>query len=366
MSKKILAVGRYNSFVSRSISELSKHSNLDAIILTKNNNVDLSPEVKNVKIFSIINFIGIIKFYLYIYKVRNKYDGVIFYYMQEYFFALLILNIIKIPKYYFPFGSDLHKTGTKKLLLKKSLKKFNKIFLELETQKQHVIDNYKVADERIETSLILFNVDSCFQLMEKEQIEKLRNKWNIKKKYIIVSPRHVSEFYNHHLIIEGLSHLNKDIKDNIQLIILGTNDINYAKHLVQLSEKLNIDILHINNYITPQEMAEIFNLSHININIPKHDQFGHSIIEGCLCGSVPILSDKIGNYRELMKENINCIYTNETPDDFAEKIGYIIDNSNSIREKFYVDNFNKLSRFTKRNENAEKLIKYIHSDIIGN
>jgi len=363
MNKKILAIGRYNCFVSRSISELSKHCNLDAIVLIKGEDVNLSHEVKNIKIISIINFIGIIKFYYYIYKIRNNYDAVIFYYFQDYFFALLFLNIIKIPKYYFPFGSDLHKIGIKKLLLKKSLEKFNKIFIELETQKQYIIDNYKVLDKQVETSLIIFNVDSCFQLIDKEQKGNLIKKWNINKRYVIFSPRSVTELYNHHLIVEGISHLNNSLKDNIQLIIIGTRDDSYAKHIVQLGEKFNIDILHINNYITPEEMAEIFNISHININIPKQDHFGHSIIEGCLCGTVPLLSDKISNYRELMKENTNCIYTNEIPYDIANKIVSIINDFNNIKDKLYKNNFDKLSSFTKKEENAEAVVKYIYRNI---
>jgi hypothetical protein len=366
MNNKILAIGRYNSFLTRSISELSNYGNLDAIILIKEENIVIPLNIKNIKTFNIINFRGIIKFYYYIYKNRNKYDAFIFYYLQEYFYVLLNLNIIKGPKFYFPYGSDLHRKGILKFIVKNTLKKFQKIFIELETQKRFIIEDYKIPKDRVETSFIIFNVDSCFRLIDAKQKVVLKEKWKIKRRYVIVSPRSLTEHYNHHLVIEGLGNLDDKFKKNIQLIIIGLSNKKYIQHLKIIGKRLNIEILHLKKYITPREMSEIFNISDININIPKHDQFGHSIIEGCLCGSVPLLSNKIGNYHELMKENINCIYTNETHHDIAIKIAHIIKNYNSIKEICFLNNINRLSLFTKKKENSEKVMKYIYDFIKNN
>ena len=49
MSGKILAIGRYNFFVSRSISELSSYCELDTIILTKGEIVNFPKKVGNIK-----------------------------------------------------------------------------------------------------------------------------------------------------------------------------------------------------------------------------------------------------------------------------------------------------------------------------
>jgi len=291
--------------------------------------------------------------------------------MQDYFSILLNLNIINKPKYYFPFGSDLHKTGIRRFLLKYSLFKFKKIFIELETQKEYIISHYEVPKEIMESSLIIFNVDSCFHLIKDEQINSLKTKWNISKQYIIVSPRSINYNYNHHLIIKGLGCLHENVKDNVELIIIGpiTNsntthtDIKYLNYLLKLGKRLNVNITHINKYLTSQEMSEIYNISNININIPKTDQFGHSIIEGCLCGSIPLLSDKIKNYHELMQENTNCIYTNETAHDIARKTEYIITNYNNIKYDFFTNNYNKLSPFMNKDENSNKLIQYISNNI---
>jgi hypothetical protein len=359
MNNKILAIGRYNGFVIRSISELADYSNLDAIVLFKKENLVFPSNVKNIKAFKLVNFLSIIKFYYYIFKNRNKYDGFIFYYMQEYFYALLILNIIKKATYYFPFGSDLHKSGVNKFLMKKSLKNFNNIFVELETQKQYIIDNYKVPKKKIETSFVIFNVDSCFYRFEEEQKVKLREKWGISKKYIAISPRTLKDHYNHHKVIEGIGKLKYEIRNNLELVIIGNGQNDYLQKLLDLAKQLNVHIKHINKYVSAEEMAEIQNISDININIPAHDQFGHSIIEGCLCGSVPLLSSKISNYHEFMKENTNCIYTNELPHDLALRIEQIISNFPTIKDKFYKENIIKLSIFTNREKNSEKLVNYL-------
>ena len=366
MSKKILAIGRYNGFVSRSISELSSYGDLDAVIFFKKENIVFPSNVKKIKTFSLTNYIGIIKFYYFMFKNRNNYDAFIFYYMQEYFFLLLIFNVIKKPKYYFPFGSDLHSKGISKFLLKKSLNRFKKIFIEIETQKQYIINNFRVPEKKIETSFVVFNVDPCFYRFREVQKVKLKEIWGIRKRYIAISPRTLNEHYNHHKVIEGIGQLKDDIRNNLELVIIGNGQNKYLQNLLDLAKQLNVHVLHINKFVSAEEMAELHNISHININIPLHDQFGHSIIEGCLCGSVPLLSDKIGNYRELMKENINCIYTNETPQDIAIRIGYIILNYNNIVENFYINNTNIFSAYINADRNSKRLINYITSSVDSN
>ena len=352
----ILAVN--NIFVENTTNALSDYLDLKPIILKNDTEIPKIIEKDDVEITYVNkkSFMSLLKLPFIIKKTEENIDAFIIHYLNPYFAFLVAFGIFKKPIAYFCYGGDVRKSGIRRWLVDKALKNIDLIFVELEVQKDYIHNEYNVSNNIIKSDVIIFSLNETFKKFSLEFTPKIREKWGLFKKYIIFSPRTLTEVYNHRLLIEGINLLDESLKNELQIVITGCGDQKYIEDLLLLAKTYNIDIINMQRKLIPQEMAEIFNISLINVNIPKHDQFGMSIIEGCICGSIPLLNDEIPNYHEWMEHKNNCVFVRQQPDDIAAKIKYIINNSDNIKEMFYLVNMKIFGKRIKTDENTQKLV----------
>jgi len=357
---RIAVIAVYNIFVKESIQELSEFSYIDAYIL-KGENDDLSAldALENVQIHAFNKKLplDLIKFILSIRQGQTETDIRIFHYLNPLFSILLALGIVRKPVVHFCYGGDIKKGGLKKWLLRRALHNMSQIFIEQDAQRRYLQFEYQIPSDKIESSLVIWNVNSCFKVLPYDGIKSLRQKWGLLGKHIVFSPRTLVEHYNHHLLLEGINLLNDDKKKDIEVVITGVGDGKYIEKLLAFAQSNQIRIKNLNKFLNPQEMAEIFNVSHINVNIPKHDQFGRSIMEGSLCGSVPFLNIDIPTYHDYVEDNVNCIYTLAEGKSIAEKIVYILENYEEIKAITFKNNVSLFQERQNIRENAALLVE---------
>ncbi|WP_269849861.1 glycosyltransferase [Methanosarcina horonobensis] len=157
-------------------------------------------------------------------------------------------------------------------------------------------------------------------------------------KYVIFSPRTADGLYNHHILVKAVSFLEDDLKKDIQIVITGytgAGNRDYLNRLIEIGKENNVCMVNLDKFLTPQEMAEIYNISSINVNIPKHDQLARSIMEGCLCGCIPLLNVEIPAYHDLFKNEENCVFVEPEPEAVATKIEWILKNGDKLEEHFF-------------------------------
>jgi len=347
---RIAVIGVYNVFVNDSVQELSEFSHIDAYIL-KGENDDLSTfdALENVQIhaFNKKSPIDLIKFILSARQGQTETDIRIFHYLNPFFLTLLAIDTFRKPIVHFCYGGDIKKGGFRKLLLRRALNNMSLIFSEQDAERRYLQSEYQIPNDKIESSLIIWNVNSCFKAFPYDEVKSLRQKWGLSGRHIIFSPRNLDEHYNHHLLLEAINLLDEEKKRDIEVVITGVGDSKYIERLLSFAQRSQIQIKNLDKFLIPQEMAEIFNISHINANIPKHDQFGRSIIEGSLCGSIPLLNIDIPTYHDEVKDKVNCIYTQAESKDIAEKIVYILENYERIKTITFKNN---VSLFRKRQD----------------
>ena len=355
----ILAVN--NIFVENTTNSLSDYLDIKPIILKSKNEVPKIIEKNDDEIIYVNkkSYISLLKLPFIIKKTEGNVDAFIIHYLNPYFAFLVAVGIFKKPIAYFCYGGDVRKSGIRRWLVDKALKNIDLIFVELEVQKNHIHNEYNVPSNKIKSNVVIFYLDNIFKKFSLELTQKIGDKWNLSKKYIIFSPRTLTEVYNHRLLIEGVNLLDESLKNELQIIITGFGDQKYIEDLILLAKTYNIDLINMQRKLTPNEMAELFNVSLINVNIPKHDQFGMSIIEGCVCGSIPLLNNEISNYHEWMKHGANCVFVDPLPDDIAAKIKYIINNADKIKEMFYLNNINTFEKRILTDKNAQELANNI-------
>ncbi|AKB84294.1 glycosyltransferase [Methanococcoides methylutens] len=327
-----------NIYVEETTNGLSNFADISAIVLKSkkehcnyNHSIDLYLVEKT--------FIQLLKLPLILEKLSKKVDAFIVHYMNPYFSLLIILGFINKPIVYFCYGGDVRKSKFRNYLTKKALDHVDLIFVEAPSQKKYLHDFFHVPLNRLQSSVIVFPLNPCFKKMDNELHSEIRDKWNIHKKYVIFSPRTLHSHYNHHILLEGIANICEEFKLDIQVVLTGVGNKAYLSDLMNYSHEHNIDLISLNCFLQPEEMAEIYNISIINANIPLHDQFGRSIMEGCMCGSIPLLNSNVPAYHDFLKEGENCFFVDTNPRLIAEKIMFILENHRKYSNLFYQSNY---------------------------
>ncbi len=342
MSLRICQIGSHNLYTPYLVNGLSDEFNSIAIMLKHprqnitnyyNSNVDLI-QLNKKQLKDLLNLVRIIK------NIEVNVDCFIFHYLNPYFAFILALGIISKPVAYFCYSGDIRKFGLRKELLKVALKNVDLAISESQTDKRYLVEEYNFHDKKVCT-IMWYPVDEVFKRTLNVKKDKIRERWGISKDIIIFSPRALNPMYNHHVLLEGIAKLGN--RDKIQVILSGFDvNMKYQKTLKKFAIDNNIDTFFLNKVMTPKEMAELYTISLINVNIPQHDGMGRSIVEGALCGSIPLLNKNITVYTEFFKDKENCIFVEPTSFGIAEGIKYILDHP-GIKENFYENNIKMIN-----------------------
>ena len=282
-------------------------------------------------IFTILNIVRIMYLFL---KYDRKCDCHLVHYLTSPYALAIALLPLRKPIIYCVYGSDVRTPeGRRKKLVKKALERANVIFcLTQSFYRKYIVSKYGIDEKKI-VPILWYPVNSCFKRFDEKTIVNLRKKWNLTKEFVIFSPRATNEFYNHHLLIDGLGLLNEDIKKKIQVVLTGFGDPEYRKRLVEMGKTRGIEVVDLGRILTPEEMAEIYNISTITPNIFKADDLGRSTFEAIACGSILLLNKNSGPYREVFRDGKYCKLVELNAEDIARGIEYILNNIDSLKDE---------------------------------
>jgi glycosyltransferase involved in cell wall biosynthesis len=277
-------------------------------------------------IFGILNIARIIYLFL---KYDRKCDCHLVHYLSLYYALAIGLLPLRKPIVYCVYGSDVRTPeGWNKKIVKKALKRIDVIFESSQSfGRKYIVSKYGVDEKKI-VPILWYPVNSCFRRFDDKTISSLKKKWNLTKDYVIFSPRTTVELYNHHLLIEGLGLLNDEVKKKIQVVLIGFGDAGYRKALVEMGKTKGIEVVNLGRILTPEEMAEIYNISAITSSISSGDDIGRSAFEAIMCDSIPLLNKDSGPCREVFRDGKYCKFIELTAEDIARDIDNILNNNN--------------------------------------
>lgn len=279
---------------------------------------------------------------------------------HEYALAIALLPLKK-PIIYISYGSDVRKpVGYRmperylKWINRKALEKMDTIISYARSfYKKYIVDQYGI-DERKILQLWVFPIDPVFRKID--DIEKIKKKWGINRKYAIFSPRATMELYNHHLIIDALSMVN--LKDDIQFIITGFGEQKYRERLIKLAEGKGVSIINLRKVLAPEEMAEVYNISVITPNIPVVEDLGRSPFEAILCDSIVLLNKSSKPQREIFRDGKYCKFVELDARSIADTIESILNKPEEYKDE---EEYNRIKDIVNWDKNKRILINYIKS-----
>lgn len=197
-----------------------------------------------------------------------------------------------------------------KKLVKKTLSKSDKIYTLMESGSKFISSKYNVAENKIEVIDWGINIDIFKPILVEEIPKEMKNKlskYNIdfQKKYLI-SPRSCKPLYRIKNIVESYSRIKDKITNNLIILKGNADEIYWNDIMKYIKEKeLKKDIVIINDFVTPEEMAILYSLSEIAISIPSRDLSPPTVFEAMACNSFVIVSNlEIQNH---LINRVNCL-----------------------------------------------------------
>jgi len=284
-------------------------------------------------IFGVLNIARITYLFL---RYDRKCDCHLVHYLSlPYALAIAFLPLRK-PIVYCAYGSDVRAPrGITKRVVGKALGRIDTIIsgITRSFRTQYIMSKYGVDANKIVSPLMWYPVNPCFRRLDNPTIGNLRKKWNLTKEYVIFSPRSTEEFYNQHLLVEGAGLLSGELKGKIQVVLTGLGDPEYRKRLAEMGRQRGVDVVDLGRILTPDEMAEIYNISVLTPHISKEPDLGRSTFEAVMCGSILLLNKNSEPYREVFRDGKYCRLVEVSAEDIARGIEYILSNANALKDE---------------------------------
>lgn len=157
-----------------------------------------------------------------------------------------------------------------------------------EHSKKDIIKIWNIPDKKIE--VIPYGISKLFKPVEEEKAEKIREKYRIKKNYLL----YVGNFKPHKNVVTILKIfklLPKDIKDSYEVVLCGKKDHN-CKEIESEAKRLNIEgKIIFTDHVPDYELPTLYSGAKVFVFPSLYEGFGLPPLEAMACGTPVITSN---------------------------------------------------------------------------
>ena len=244
----------------------------------------------------------------------------------------LILTIHDISFNFFPQFIKKNDLFFLKTLLPRSIRRAEKIITVSESERQKIVDFYKLSPEKVEFAYNGVDFEKLSQKASEGKKSAVRKKYSLPEKFILYlgtfQPRK-----NIPVLIEAFDFLRKKFeKQDIKLVLAGNRQAhNFDQRIDELIEKYNFQ----NEVIFPGWVDDVdkpilYQMADCFVFPSLYEGFGLPVLEAMAAG-VPIACSDIAPLREI--GDGSALFTDpQKPEEFAENIHKIL-TDHGLREK---------------------------------
>ncbi len=208
-----------------------------------------------------------------------------------------------------------------------SVKNADKIITLSEYSKKTIVSSYDVQQEKVE--VIYLDASTTFQPDTYQKSKRILRKYKLPFQYIFY-PANFWKHKNHYVLIQALSILHTKYRIKVHLVLTGQKK-RMDPEILRLIRKEKLSrYIHIIGYIDQRDLQKIFICADILVFPSLFEGFGIPLIEAMRCNCPIVCSDRT-SIPEIVGEAA-LFFNPEDPDDIAEKISLVINNSD-IRDE---------------------------------
>jgi glycosyltransferase involved in cell wall biosynthesis len=170
-----------------------------------------------------------------------------------------------------------------------------------------VVVSFGVPRERI--MRVIWGIDLARFVPDPNEVARLRASWAADGKAVLLAPRMLQAFYNHHLMIEALPAIIAAGHDAIVVFALKGADPAYRERIEADARRLGVaDRLRFAPPRGAEAMASLYASADIVVSLAPSDGMPQTPIEA---GAVnrPTLMTDLARYRELFTDGENVVMT---------------------------------------------------------
>ena len=234
-------------------------------------------------------------------------------------------------------GSDFYRAGqTKRDFLRRLIASADCVIGQTKGMVKEFSEYYK-QDAEGKMCLLPYGIEVLDWINKVESIskEKLRTKYGIPQKRIIVTCGHNASMAHQHIeILKALEKLPVYIKENIICVFPMTDPHNadsYIEKIRSLLDTSNLEYMILTEFMNFQSMAEYALISDIMIHVQTTDQLSSTMLEELYAGSI-IIAGKWLPYKSLHEIGLYFLDVNEISD-LTDLMENVVMNIHEYRQK---------------------------------
>lgn len=175
------------------------------------------------------------------------------------------------------------------------------------------------------------NIYSC---KNEAEIEAIKSKLNISNNSnVIIYNREIRVEYNTEILLRAIPEILAQAPDTVVIFLGGYGDPSYITKMQQLAEELEVAhaIKIIPEVLSQEDVGELLNISDVFVSIPKQDSISCAVLEGMLCGVIPVVSDLPANRQLISNRENGYLVSGNCPHELAESISIALINKRILK-----------------------------------
>lgn len=237
-------------------------------------------------------------------------------------------------------GGDIQRApfqGTKKwfyrLVDKYVISKADIITTESQVLKNILLEKFNTPIDKIAT--FPWGVDTkVYSRRNATEIKHIKSKLGIDEdSHVVIYNREIRFEYNTEILLKAIPEILAQIPDTMIIFLGGYGDPEYIKKMQFLADELKVShaIKIIPEVLSQEGVGQLLNVSDVFVSIPKQDSISCAVLEGMLCGVIPVVSDIPANRQLISNGENGYLVSGNCPHELAETIGVALKNKRILK-----------------------------------
>lgn len=185
-----------------------------------------------------------------------------------------------------------------------------------------VVAGFGVPRERI--MRVIWGIDLDRFRPDAAEAARLRNEWGAEGRSVLLAPRMLQPFYNHHLLIDALPAVIAKGHDPIAVFACKGQDAAYRAAIEAQASRLGIaDRLRFTPPRAQEAMASLYAAADVVVSLAPSDGMPQTPIEAGAAGR-PTVMTRLERYRELFTDGTNVLMTALEPTEIASCVSRLL------------------------------------------
>ncbi len=193
-----------------------------------------------------------------------------------------------------------------------------------------VVASFGVPRARI--MRVIWGIDLARFKADAEEVARLRQAWGAEGRSVLLAPRMLQPFYNHHLLIAALPQVVASGHDPLVVFAEKGAHADYREQVMAQARDLGVaDRLRFVAPRPPEAMASLYAAADLVISLAPSDGMPQTPIEAGAVGRPTLMTD-LARYRELFTDGQDVVMTPLDADEIARRIVQLLA-SPDLRER---------------------------------